>query len=124
MMRIFVRIILGALLVGVSSAQPAPGVSHAVVGVLQETEIPGTKRQMRMEIAAFPPNAVMHRHESTDPEMIYVLSGQLTIRADGKAPIMLRAGDSYTIPARAPHMTVAGATGAKVLAVSLARRPK
>jgi quercetin dioxygenase-like cupin family protein len=94
------------------------------VDVLQKTQIPGTNRQMRMGVAAFPPNAVMSRHESTDPEMIYVLSGQLTIRADGKAPIVLRAGDSYTIPARAPHMTVAGATGAKVLAVSLATRHK
>lgn len=70
MIRIFVRIILAALLIGVSSAQPAPGVSHAAVAVLQKTEIPRTNRQMGIGVAVFPPDAAMSRHESTDPEMI------------------------------------------------------
>jgi hypothetical protein len=58
-MRILVRIILSALLVGVSSAQPAPGVSDAGVALPQKTETSGMHRRMRMGVAVLPSRAVI-----------------------------------------------------------------
>jgi quercetin dioxygenase-like cupin family protein len=60
---------------------------------------------MGMGIAEFPPNASKPRHEATGPEVAYVLEGEVTVRVDGQPTQVVRAGESYRMPAGVAHVT-------------------
>jgi quercetin dioxygenase-like cupin family protein len=71
---------------------------------------------MGMGIAEFPPNASKPRHKATGPEVAYVLEGEVTVQVDGQPTKVVRAGESYRMPANVVHVTTAGPAGAKVIA--------
>ena len=71
---------------------------------------------MCMGMAEFPPDASKPRHKSTGPEVAYVLEGEVTVQVDGQPRQVVRAGESYRMPAGVVHVTTAGPAGAKVLA--------
>jgi quercetin dioxygenase-like cupin family protein len=110
----WIRFALALPLVGAPSLHAHPKALPTVV--LQRTAVPGTDRQSGLGLAFFPPHAVKPRHAATGPELIYVLAGRLTVTISGRAPVVLRANESYTIPACAIHESAAGPEGAKVLA--------
>jgi len=45
-----------------------------------------------------------------------VLEGEVTVQVDGQPTQVVRAGESYRMPAGVVHVTSAGPAGAKVLA--------
>jgi len=98
----------------VQAADSAPVAKETVV--LQRVPVPGTDREMGMGIAEFPPNASKPRHKATGPEVAYVLEGEVTVQVDGQPTQVVRAGESYRMPAGVVHVTSAGPAGAKVLA--------
>ncbi|MFL9944573.1 cupin domain-containing protein [Paraburkholderia agricolaris] len=98
----------------VKAAESAPAAKDTVV--LQRVPVPGTDREMGMGIAEFPPNASKPWHKATGPEVAYVLEGEVTVQADGQPTQVVRAGESYRMPAGVVHVTTAGPKGAKVIA--------
>ncbi|MDP9152987.1 MAG: cupin domain-containing protein [Pseudomonadota bacterium] len=84
--------------------------------VLQRVPVAGTDREMGMGISEFPPNASKPRHKATGPELAYVLDGEVTVQIDAQPAHVVRAGESWAMPANVAHVTTAGPAGAKVLA--------
>lgn len=96
------------------AAERAPATKETTV--LQRVPVAGTNREMAMGIAEFPPNAEKPRHMATGPELCYVLEGAVTVTVDGRPPKVVRAGETFRLPAYVMHVTTAGPAGAKVLA--------
>ena len=99
---------------GISSARPTPVPPHAAVLLSQKSKIPGTNRQMRMDLAESTHGAAMPGHESTEAAMTDVLSGQLRTSMLGPISITHRAGDRDRMVIHAPHAPMTGVAGAKV----------
>lgn len=98
----------------VQGADPAPAAKETVV--LQRVPIAGTDHEIGMGIAEFPPNASKPHQKANGPEVVYVLEGEVTVRVDGQPAHVVRAGESYRMPADVVHVTTAGPAGAKVIA--------
>ncbi len=103
-----------ATLQAAEAAERAPATKETVT--LQRVPVAGTDREMAMGIAEFPPNAEKPRHTATGPELCYVLEGTVTVKVDGRPPKVVRAGETFQLPAYVMHATTAGPAGAKVLA--------
>jgi len=87
------------------------------------TDIPG--RDAIMGIAEIAPGAAAGRHTHFGFELGYVLEGTATLEVDGQAPITMKAGDSYQIPAGKAHdARNTGSGPAKVLAVYVVEKGK
>lgn len=69
---------------------------------LQKAEYPDGYETITAIIEA-PPGASTGRHTHPGIETGYVLEGELRMVLDGKPPQMLKAGDSYLVPAGAVH---------------------
>lgn len=115
---LFIPMLVGAALSSApawaATASKPPDSKETVV--LQRVAIPGTKREMGLGIAEFPPYAEKPRHKATGPEVCYVLEGELIVEVDGKPTQHIRAGGSYQMPEDVVHVTRAGSAGAKVVA--------
>lgn len=83
--------------------------------VLQRLDVPGTTYQEGMGVTEFMPHAVKSQQVQSEPEICYVLEGEIDYFAQGKPKRTIKAGESYTIPAGEIHYSVAGSKGAKVL---------
>ncbi|WBY01934.1 cupin domain-containing protein [Ramlibacter tataouinensis] len=71
--------------------------------VLSETveQMPrGERQQVRVFTATFQPGdrTVFHTHRS--PVTVYVLEGEFTLELEGRAPMVVRAGQAYVEPPR------------------------
>ena len=100
-----VRIAAAALMAGCALAAPA---SQAQQTGLTRTDLqrhdlstPGHETiQARVDFA---PGAVAARHSHPGEEIIYVLKGALEYRIDGHAPVTVKAGQVFFVPAGAIH---------------------
>lgn len=65
----------------------------------------GDNQEIRVLTATFQPGdrTVFHTHRS--PVTVYVLEGQFTLELEGRAPVMVRAGEAYVEP---PHVRMTG----------------
>lgn len=65
----------------------------------------GDRQEIRVLTATFQPGdrTVFHTHRS--PVTVYVLEGQFTLELEGRAPVMVRAGEAYVEP---PHVRMTG----------------
>lgn len=90
----------------IAAADQLPTAKETVV--LQRVQVEGTDREMGLGIAEFPPNASKPRHKATGPEVGYVLSGEVTVKVDGQPTRIVRAGESYRMPAGDPKLTTVG----------------
>jgi quercetin dioxygenase-like cupin family protein len=68
-------------------------------------------------IAEVPAGGASGRHSHPGAETGYVMEGELDLVIDGKAPLKLKAGESYQIPEGVVHDAKAGDKPFKVLAV-------
>lgn len=64
--------------------------------------------QVRVDFAV---GAAAPRHSHPGEELVYVLSGTLDYRLDGRPPVTLRPGDVLVIPAGAIHAVTNSGTG-------------
>lgn len=100
------------LLIGVFSFAPAahaqaPGLAAPKL-VLKESvlQMPkGDTQEVRVLTAAFKPGdkTVFHTHRS--PVTVYVLEGQFTLDLDGRAPVVVSAGQAFVEP---PNVKMTG----------------
>jgi len=53
--------------------------------------------------ADFPPGAAVPRHTHPGDELVYVLEGTLEFQLEGQAPVTVKAGEVFFIPAGTVH---------------------
>lgn len=83
---------------------------------LQRFDVPGTSYETVIGVAEIAANVAIGRHTHPGPESGYVLEGGFELLIEGAKPRMLKAGDSYKVPARVVHDAKTGPAGAKVIA--------
>lgn len=89
----------------------------------QDLSIPGRVAvQVRAE---FEPGAVVGRHTHPGEELGYVIEGQLELRIEGQPPRVVKAGESFFVPAGVIHDgTNTGSGKAKVFATYIVEKGK
>ena len=108
-------------IVAQQAAAPAP-IKRTV---LQRVDVPGTPNYETVTgIAEIAPNVNIGRHTHPGAETGYLIEGAMTLIVEGKAPLSLKAGDSYQIPVNAIHDAKSADLGAKVLAVYIVEKGK
>jgi quercetin dioxygenase-like cupin family protein len=116
----FVVCIATLLAAGASIAQ-APGIKRTL---LQRTDI-GNNMEMILGLAEIAPGGSTGRHTHFGTESGYLIEGSASMEIEGETPKLLKAGDSYTIPANRIHDAKAvGDAPAKVLATYVVEKGK
>jgi quercetin dioxygenase-like cupin family protein len=93
--------VVGAWGVGTLDAQqPAPAFKRTP---LQKHELSARGREGVQVLAEFSPGAAAGRHTHPGEEMGYILEGTLQLEIQGKKPVILKAGDSFFVPAGVVH---------------------
>ncbi len=114
-------VLLLCIVAGVAMAQ-APGIKRTL---LQKGDAGGGEREVVMGLAEIPAGGAAGRHSHPGPETGYVLEGVALMEVDGEAPRVLKAGDSYFIPAGRIHDARAhGAVATRVLATYVVEKGK
>jgi len=93
--------------------------------VLQQGDISVPGREVISAVAEFQPGATPGRHTHPGEEVGYVLEGTLLLERDGKAPVTLKAGGTFLIPAGTIHNATNTGTGtARILATYIVEKGK
>ncbi len=93
--------------------------------VLQQGDISVPRREAITAVGEFQPGATPGRHTHFGEEVGYVLEGTLLVEQDGKAPVTLKAGGTFLIPAGTVHNATNTGTGtARVLATYIVDKGK
>ena len=109
-----------ACVVSFAQAQQ-PGIKRTL---LQKNDL-GDNREVVLGLAQIAPGGAAGRHSHPGVETGYILEGAASLEIDGEAPKMLKAGDSYFIPAGRIHDAKAvGDKPAKVLATYVVEKGK
>jgi quercetin dioxygenase-like cupin family protein len=93
--------------------------------VLQQSDISVAGHEVVSAVADFEPRATPGRHTHPGEEIGYVLEGAFLIEQEGKAPVTLKAGGSFLIPAGTIHnATNTGIGPGKILATYVVEKGK
>jgi quercetin dioxygenase-like cupin family protein len=92
--------VLGALMFAAAGAAQPPGITRTD---LQQHDLSTPGRETIQTRVDFAPGAVAPRHKHPGEEIVYVLSGSLEYRLDGKPPVTLNAGDVLFLPYGTVH---------------------
>ena len=93
--------------------------------VLQQADLSVAGREVISAVADFEPRATPGRHTHFGEEIGYILEGTFLIEQEGKAPVTLKAGGSFLIPAGTVHnATNTGAGPGKILATYVVEKGK
>lgn len=113
--------LVGAGSAGALMAQ-ASGLSRTLVG-RADVSVPGREAVVaRVEVA---PGAKAGRHTHPGDEISYVIEGEATLLIDGEAPRVVKAGESFVIPAGVVHDAHnAGSTPTKLVGVYVVEKGK
>ena len=99
----------------------APAIKRAI---LQRFDL-GFDREVVTAIAEVPPGMAAGRHTHPGPETSYVVEGSATLEVEGEVPRLVKAGDSFAIPAGKVHdAKVVGDKPVKVLATYIIEKGK
>ena len=77
-----------------------------------------------MQLVEIAPNTPIARHTHPGVETSYVLEGGLELVIDGKQPMLLKAGDSFSVPANTVHGGKVGSTRTKLIVTYVVDRTK
>jgi quercetin dioxygenase-like cupin family protein len=92
---------------------------------LQKGDLSVAGREAVQVRAEFDPDVAAGRHTHPGEELGYVLEGTLVVEIEGKAPLNLKAGDTFFVPAGTVHDGKnVGAGKAKVLATYIVEKGK
>jgi quercetin dioxygenase-like cupin family protein len=94
--------------------------------ILQKAELADVAtKEAVLGVAEVAPGAAAGRHTHFGYELGYVIEGTAVLEVEGEAPVNLKAGDSYTIPAGKKHdARNTSSAPVKVLAVYIVDRGK
>jgi quercetin dioxygenase-like cupin family protein len=120
-MRAVILTVAGFALAGVLTAQQ-PAFKRTV---LQQSDISVAGHEVISAVADFEPRATPGRHTHFGEEVGYVIEGTFLIEQEGKAPVTLKAGGSFLIPAGTIHNATNTGTGSgKILATYIVEKGK
>ena len=120
MRTLILTLVACATITAVSAQQPAFKRT-----VLQQSDISAPGREVVQAIADFEPRATPGRHTHPGEEIGYVLEGTFLVEQDGKAPVTLKAGGTFLIPAGTVHnATNTGSGAGKILATYIVEKGK
>ena len=110
-----------AIAAGTLLAQ-ASGLTRTLVG-RADVSVPGREAVVaRVEVA---PGARAGRHTHPGDEISYVLEGEATLLVDGQPPRVVKAGESFVVPAGVVHDAHNAGTGpAKLVGVYVVEKGK
>ena len=91
---------------------------------LQKFDVPGQNYETAIGLAEIAPNVAIGKHTHPGVESGYLIEGNFTLLVAGQPDRPLKTGDSYQIPAGAPHDARSGAQGAKVIATYVVEKGK
>lgn len=92
---------------------------------LQTQDLSAPGRVAVQARAEFEPGVAAGRHTHPGEELGYVLEGQLELRIDGQPPRIVKAGETFFVPAGIVHDGVnTGSAKAKVLATYVVEKGK
>jgi quercetin dioxygenase-like cupin family protein len=115
---------IAALALGTAGSAAAQQAGFARVALqTQDLSTPGKIAvQVRGE---FDPGVATGRHTHFGEELTYILEGQIELRIDGQPPRVVKAGETFFIPAGLVHEGVnTGDSKAKVLATYIVEKGK
>jgi quercetin dioxygenase-like cupin family protein len=93
--------------------------------VLQQSDISAPGREVIQAVADFEPRATPGRHTHPGEEIGYVLEGTFLVEQEGKAPVTLKAGGTFLIPAGTIHnATNTGGGPGRILATYIVEKGK
>ena len=93
--------------------------------VLQQGDLSAAGREVVQAVAEFEPRATPGRHTHPGEEIGYVLEGTFVVEQEGKAPVTLKAGGTFLIPAGTIHnATNTGSGAGKILATYIVEKGK
>ncbi|MCO6419211.1 cupin domain-containing protein [Siccirubricoccus sp. KC 17139] len=93
------------------SAQPAGGITRTL---LRQEDVPGTNYVNMQMIVEIEPNAMIARHTHPGHEGSYVIEGESELLVAGQPPRLIKAGDSFLVPAGVPHAARNGAAKTRI----------
>lgn len=70
---------------------------------LQRHDVGSKDREAVVARGEFQPGAAVPKHTHPGEEFGYVLEGELTLEIEGQAPLTLKAGDTFFVPAGQVH---------------------
>lgn len=118
------RLAIGAVVaaIALAAAAQAPAIKRQL---LQRIDVPDSGRETILGVAEIPAGGAAGRHTHFGVEVGYVLEGSTSLEIEGEAPRLLKAGDSYVIPAGKVHdAKVVGDAPAKVIATYVVEKGK
>jgi len=93
--------------------------------VLQQGDLSAPGREVVQAVADFEPRATPGRHTHPGEEIGYILEGTFLVEQEGKAPVTLKAGGTFLIPAGTIHnATNTGGGPGKILATYIVEKGK
>lgn len=122
-MNTMTRVSLAACVLALTTATLAqgPGIKRTL---LQRTDL-GNNMEMILGLAEIAPGGSTGRHTHFGVESGYMIAGSASMEIEGETPKLLKAGDSYTIPANKIHDAKAVGDGpAKVIATYVVEKGK
>ncbi|HWE21869.1 MAG TPA: cupin domain-containing protein [Hyphomicrobiaceae bacterium] len=90
---------------------------------LQKTEYPDG-HVIIMQLLETDPNTAIARHTHPGVETSYVLEGEIELAVEGSAPLTVKAGESFAVPANTPHAGKVGAKPAKLIVTYVVDKTK
>ncbi len=107
---------------GIALAQQ-PGFTRKLLQDQENVTVPG--RHVVQALAEFTPGGAAGKHTHPGEEFGYVVEGTLELRIEGQPPHMVKAGESFYVPAGVVHDgTNVGKGPAKVLATYVVEKGK
>ena len=95
---------LAAGVAGLTAAQQPAGTATPTAPIkrilLQRFDVPNSNFETVTGIAELAPSVNIGRHTHPGLESGYVMDGEFTLLVEGKPPLALKAGDSYTVRPR------------------------
>ena len=113
----------------VAQDKPAPpavtqGASNIKRTPLQKFDVPGSTYETVIALVEIVPNVAVGRHTHPGIESAYVLEGDVVLKIDGQPDKVVKAGESWQVPAGAIHDGITGAQGAKVVVTYVVEKGK
>jgi quercetin dioxygenase-like cupin family protein len=99
----------------------APGIKRTV---MQKFDVPAGEREAVSALVELPPSTDAAKHTDPGPETGYTVEGEMTLNIDGQPGKLLKAGDSYYVPAGTQHSARSGASGVKFVGIYIVEKGK
>jgi quercetin dioxygenase-like cupin family protein len=110
---------LGSL--GGTARAQAPGIRREI---LRQTDLAGTNHHTIQLMLELDPGVAVAPHTHPGIEASYVVSGETELTVQGEAPRMVKAGESFMVPAGVVHSAKNGATLSRIFVTYIVEKGK